>query len=151
MFISTRTLENYSPSIDLIVSPLEIIESGILDLLRTKDKDKDTDCGFSQFIRGIEYCTEDTLIVIYRMYTYPSSVERTLNSVGFKDNPILRLFQYKNEVSPSEVIITSICACSFSNKEDLPYFFAKVFTDEEIQQYKTTPAELAILKVYLGI
>ncbi len=150
MFISTRTLENYHPSIDLIVSPLEIIESGILDLLSTKDED--TDCGFSQFIKDIKhYCTEDTLIIIYRQYAYPSSVKRALNSVRFKNNPILRLFQYKDEVSPSDINFTRICACSFSNKADLPYFFAKVFTDEEIQQYKTTPAELAILKVYLGV
>ena len=149
MFISTRKFENYKPSIDLIVSPLEIIESGILDLLSTKDED--TDCGFSQFIRDIEHCTEDTLIVIYRQYSYPSSVERVLNSVRFKNNPILRLFQYREEVHGSDVNFTRICACSFSNKADLPDFFENVFTDEEIQQYKTTPAELAILKVYLGV
>ena len=149
MFISTRRLEDYKPSIDLIVSPVEIIESGIIDLLSTKDED--TDCGFSQFIRDIEYCTEDTLILIYRQYPYPSSVERALNSVRFKSNPILRLFQYKDEVPDSDIDFTRICACSFSNKEDLPHFFANVFTDEEIQQYKTTPAELAILKVYLGV
>ena len=149
MFISTRRFEDYKPSIDLIVSPLEIIESGIVDLLSTKDED--TDCGFSQFIRDIEHCTEDTLILIYRQYPYPSSVERALNSVRFKNNPILRLFQYKDEVFDSDINYTRICACSFSNKEDLPYFFKKVFTDEEIQQYKTTPAELAILKVYLGV
>ena len=148
MFISTRMLENYKPSIDLIVSPLEIIESGVVDLLSTKDED--TDCGFSQFIRDIEHCTEDTLILIYRQYPYPSSVERALNSVRFKNNPILRLFQYKDEVFDSDTF-TRINACSFSNKEELPYFFKKVFTDEEIQQYKTTPAELAILKVYLGV
>lgn len=149
MFISTRMLEDYKPSIDLIVSPLEIIESGMIDLLSTKDED--TDCGFSQFIRDIEYCTEDTLILIYRQYPYPSSVKRALNSVRFKNNPILRLFQYKDEVFGSDINFTRICACSFSNKEDLPHFFANVFTDEEIQQYKTTPAELAILKVYLGV
>ena len=149
MFISTRMLEDYKPSIDLIVSPLEIIESGMIDLLSTKDED--TDCGFSQFIRDIEYCTEDTLILIYRQYPYPSSVKRVLNSVRFKNNPILRLFQYKDEVFGSDINFTRICACSFSNKEDLPHFFANVFTDEEIQQYKTTPAELAILKVYLGV
>ena len=149
MFISTRMLENYKPSIDLIVSPLEIIESGVVDLLSTKDED--TDCGFSQFIRDIEYCTEDTLIIIYRQYPYPSSVERALNSVRFKNNPILRLFQYKDEVFDSDINFTRINACSFSNKADLPYFFKNVFTDEEIQQYKTTPAELAILKVYLGV
>ena len=149
MFISTRMLEDYKPSIDLIVSPVEIIESGMIDLLSTKDED--TDCGFSQFIRNIEYCTEDTLILIYRQYPYPSSVKRALNSVRFKNNPILRLFQYKDEVFGSDINFTRICACSFSNKEDLPYFFANVFTDEEIQQYKTTPAELAILKVYLGV
>ena len=149
MFISTRRLEDYKPSIDLIVSPLEIIESGMVDLLSTKDED--TDCGFSQFIRNIEYCTEDTLILIYRQYSYPSSVKRVLNSVRFKNNPILRLFQYKDEVFDSDVNFTRICACSFSNKEDLPHFFENIFTDEEIQQYKTTPAELAILKVYLGV
>ena len=149
MFISTRRFEGYKPSIDLIVSPLEIIESGIIDLLSTKDED--TDCGFSQFIRDIEHCTEDTLIVIFRQYSYPSSVEIALNSVRFKNNPILRLFQYKDEVFDSEVNFTRICACSFSNKADLPDFFENVFTDEEIQQYKTTPAELAILKVYLGV
>ena len=109
MLISTRTLENYRPSIDLIVSPLEIIESGMVDLLSTKDKD--TDCGFSQFIRDIEYCTEDTLIVIYREYQYPSSVKRALNSVRFKNNPILRLFQYKDEVPDSDINFTRICAC----------------------------------------
>lgn len=149
MFISTRRLEDYKPSIDLIVSPLEIIESGIVDLLSTKDED--TDCGFSQFIGDIEHCTEDTLIVIYRQYPYPSSVERALNSVRFKNNPILRLFQYKDEVFNSDINFTRIYACSFSNKTDLPDFFKNVFTDEEIQQYKTTPAELAILKVYLGV
>ena len=149
MFISTRRFEGYKPSIDLIVSPLEIIESGMVDLLSTKDKD--TDCGFSQFIRDIEHCTEDTLILIYRQYPYPSSVERALNSDRFKNNPILRLFQYKDEVFDSEINFTRICACSFSNKADLPDFFENVFTDEEIQQYKTTPAELAILKVYLGV
>ena len=149
MFISTRRFEDYKPSIDLIVSPLEIIESGMIDLLSTKDED--TDCGFSQFIENIEHCTEDTLIVIYRQYSYPSSVKRALNSVRFKNNPILRLFQYKDEVSDSDVNFTRICACSFSNKADLPDFFENVFTDEEIQQYKTTPAELAILKVYLGV
>ena len=149
MFISTRRFEGYKPSIDLIVSPLEIIESGIVDLLSTKDED--TDCGFSQFIGDIEHCTEDTLIVIYRQYSYPSSVERALNSVRFKNNPILRLFQYKDEVLDSGINFTRICACSFSNKADLPNFFENVFTDEEIQQYKTTPAELAILKVYLGV
>ena len=149
MFISTRRLEDFKPSIDLIVSPLEIIESGIVDLLSTKDED--TDYGFSQFIRDIEHCTEDNLIIIYRQYPYPSSVKRVLNSVRFKNNPILKLFQYKDEVSPSDVNYTRICARSFSNKEELPYFFAKVFTDEEIQQYKTTPEELAILKVYLGV
>ena len=148
MFISTRRFEGYKPSIDLIVSPLEIIESGMVDLLSTKDED--TDCGFSQFIRDIEHCTEDTLIIIYRQYPYPSSVERALNSVRFKNNPILRLFQYKDEVS-SDINFTIICACPFSNKADLPDFFENVFTDEEIQQYKTTPAELAILKVYLGV
>lgn len=149
MFISTRRFEGYKPSIDLIVSPLEIIESGIVDLLSTKDED--TDCGFSQFIENIKHCTEDTLILIYRQYSYPSSVERALNSVRFKNNPILRLFQYKDEVLGSDVNFTRICACSFSNKADLPDFFENVFTDEEIQQYKTTPAELAILKVYLGV
>ena len=149
MIISTRRFEGYKPSIDLIVSPLEIIESGMIDLLSTKDED--TDCGFSQFIENIEHCTEDTLIVIYRQYSYPSSVKRALNSVRFKNNPILRLFQYKDEVSDSDVNFTRICACSFSNKADLPDFFENVFTDEEIQQYKTTPAELAILKVYLGV
>ena len=149
MFISTRRLEDYEPSIDLIVSPVEIIESGIVDLLSTKDED--TDCGFSQFIGDIEHCTEDTLIVIYRQYSYPSSVERALNSVRFKNNPILRLFQYKDEVFDSNTNFTRVCAFPFSNKEDLPYFFKNVFTDEEIQQYKTTPAELAILKVYLGV
>lgn len=149
MFISTRRFEGYKPSIDLIVSPLEIIESGIVDLLSTKDED--TDCGFSQFIENIKHCTEDTLIVIYRQYSYPSSVERALNSVRFKNNPILRLFQYKDEVFNSDINFTRICACSFSNKADLPNFFENVFTDEEIQQYKTTPAELAILKVYLGV
>ena len=148
MFISTRRFEGYKPSIDLIVSPLEIIESGIVDLLSKKDED--TDCGFSQFIGDIEHCTEDTLILIYRQYSYPSSVERALNSVRFKNNPILRLFQYKDEVL-DDINFTRICACSFSNKEDLPYFFKNVLTDEEIQQYKTTPAELAILKVYLGV
>ena len=149
MFISTRRFEGYRPSIDLIVSPLEIIESGMVDLLSTKDED--TDCGFRQFIRDIRHCTEDTLIIIYRQYPYPSSVERALNSVRFKNNPILRLFQYKDEVFDSEINFTRICACSFSNKADLPDFFENVFTDEEIQQYKTTPAELAILKVYLGV
>ena len=149
MFISTRRLEYYRPSIDLIVSPVEIIESGIIDLLSTKDED--TDCGFSQFIRDIEYCTEDILILIYRQYSYPSSVKRALNSVRFKNNPILRLFQYKDEVLDSGINFSRICACSFSNKADLPYFFENVLTDEEIQQYKTTPAELAILKVYLGV
>ena len=149
MFISTRRVKNFHPSIDLIVSPLEIIESGIVDLLSTKDED--TDYGFSQFIGDIEHCTEDTLIVIYRQYSYPSSVKRALNSVRFKNNPILRLFQYKDEVLDSEINFTRICACSFSNKADLPDFFENVFTDEEIQQYKTTPAELAILKVYLGV
>lgn len=149
MFISTRRFEGYKPSIDLIVSPLEIIESGIVDLLSTKDED--TDCGFSQFIENIKHCTEDTLILIYRQYSYPSSVERVLNSVRFKNNPILRLFQYKDEVFNSDINFTRICACSFSNKADLPDFFENVFTDEEIQQYKTTPAELAILKVYLGV
>ena len=149
MFISTRRLEDYKPSIDLIVSPLEIIESGMIDLLSTKDED--TDCGFSQFIRNIEHCTEDTLIVIYRQYSFPSSVKRALNSVRFKNNPILRLFQYKDEVFDSDINFTRICAFSFSNKADLPNFFENVFTDEEIQQYKTTPAELAILKLYLGI
>ena len=149
MIISTRRFEGYKPSIDLIVSPLEIIESGMIDLLSTKDED--TDCGFRQFIENIEYCTEDTLIVIYRQYSYPSSVKRALNSVRFKNNPILRLFQYKDEVSDSDINFTRICACSFSNKADLPDFFENVFTDEEIQQYKTTPAELAILKVYLGV
>ena len=149
MFISTRRLEEYNPSIDLIVSPLEIIESGMVDLLSTKDED--TDCGFSQFIRDIEHCTEDTLIIIYKQYSYPSSVKRALNSVRFKNNPILRLFQYKDGVFDSDIIYTRICACSFSNKADLPYFFENIFTDEEIQQYKTTPAELAILKVYLGV
>ena len=149
MFISTKMVKGYKPSIDLIVSPLEIIESGMVDLLSTKDED--TDCGFSQFIRNIEHCTEDTLIVIYRQYSYPSSVKRALNSVRFKNNPILRLFQYKDEVFDSEINFTRICACSFSNKADLPDFFESVFTDEEIQQYKTTPAELAILKVYLGV
>ena len=149
MFISTRRLEDYNPSIDLIVSPLEIIESGIVDLLSTKDED--TDCGFSQFIRDIEHCTEDTLIVIYRQYPYPSSVKRALNSDRFKNNPILRLFQYKDEVFDIYTYFTEIRACSFSNKADLPYFFGSVFTDEVIQQYKTTPAELAILKVYLGV
>ena len=149
MFISTRRLKDYNPSIDLIVSPLEIIESGVVDLLSTKDED--TDCGFSQFIENIEHCTEDTLILIYRQYSYPSLVERTINSVRFKNNPILRLFQYKDEVFNSDINYTRICACSFSNKADLPHFFANVFTDEEIQQYKTTPAELAILKVYLGV
>ena len=148
MFISTRRFKNYKPSIDLIVSPLEIIESGMIDLLSTKDED--TDCGFSQFIRDIEHCTEDTLIIIYRQYPYPSSVKRALNSVRFKNNPILRLFQYKDEVS-SDINFTRICAWSFSNKADLPDFFKSVLTDEEIQQYKTTPAELAILKVYLGV
>ena len=148
MFISTRRFEGYKPSIDLIVSPLEIIESGVVDLLNTKDED--TDCGFSQFIRDIEHCTEDTLIIIYRQYSYPASVKRALNSVRFKNNPILGLFPYKDEVS-SDNNFTRICACSFSNKADLPDFFANVFTNEEIQQYKTTPAELAILKVYLGI
>ena len=149
MFISTRRCKGYKPSIDLIVSPLEIIESGMIDLLSTKDED--TDCGFSQFIEDIEHCTEDTLIVIYRQYSYPSSVKITLNSVRFKNNPILRLFQYKDEVLDSGINFTRICACSFSNKADLPDFFKSVFTDEEIQQYKTTPAELAILKVYLGV
>ena len=149
MFISTRRCKGYKPSIDLIVSPLEIIESGIVDLLSTKDED--TDCGFSQFIRNIEHCTEDTLIIIYRQYSYPSSVKRALNSVRFKNNPILRLFQYKDEVLDSGINFTSIGAYSFSNKADLPDFFENVFTDEEIQQYKTTPAELAILKVYLGV
>ena len=149
MFISTRRFEGYKRSIDLIVSPLEIIESGMVDLLSTKDEY--TDCGFSKFIRDIEHCTEDTLIVIYRQYAYPSSVERALNSVRFKNNPILRLFQYKDEVFNSEINFTRICACPFSNKADLPDFFENVFTDEEIQQYKTTPAELAILKVYLGV
>ena len=149
MFISTRRFEGYKPSIDLIVSPLEIIESGVLDLLSTKDED--TDCGFSQFIGNIEYCTEDTLIIIYRQYSYPSSVKRALNSVRFKNNPILRLFQYKDEVFDSDSNFTRICAFPFSNKSDLPDFFRKIFTDEEIQQYKTTPAELAILKVYLGV
>ena len=149
MFISTRRVKDFHPSIDLIVSPLEIIESGMIDLLSTKDED--TDCGFSQFIRNIEHCTEDTLILIYRQYSYPSSVERALNSVRFKNNPILRLFQYKDEVLDSEINFTRICACSFSNKEDLPYFFKNVLTDGEIHQYKTTPAELAILKVYLGV
>ena len=149
MFISTRRYEGYNPSIDLIVSPLEIIESGIVDLLSTKDED--TDCGFSQFIGDIEHCTEDTLIIIYRQYPYPSSVKRALNSDRFKNNPILRLFQYKDEVFDSYSNFPRICACSFSNKEDLPDFFENVFTDEEIQQYKTTPAELAILKVYLGV
>ena len=149
MIISTRRLEGYKPSIDLIVSPLELIESGIVDLLSTKDED--TDCGFSQFIRDIEHCTEDTLILIYRQYPYPSSVKRALNSVRFKNNPILRLFQYKDEVFDSGIVFARICAYSFSNKEDLPHFYGNVFTDEEIQQYKTTPAELAILKVYLGV
>ena len=150
MFISTRRYEGYKPSIDLIVSPLEIIESGIIDLLSTKDED--TDCGFSKFIEDIEHCTEDTLIVIYRQYSYPSSVKRALSSVRFKNNPILRLFQYKDEVLDSSGInFARICACPFSNKADLPDFFKNVFTDEEIQQYKTTPAELAILKVYLGV
>ena len=149
MFISTRRCEGYKPSIDLIVSPLEIIESGMIDLLSTKDED--TDCGFSQFIGDIEHCTEDTLIVIYRQYPYPSSVKRALNSVRFKNNPILRLFQYKDEVLDSDINFTSICAYSFSNKADLPDFFKNVFTEGEIQQYKTTPAELAILKVYLGV
>ena len=149
MFISTRRFENYKPSIDLIVSPLEIIESGIVDLLSTKDKD--TDCGFSQFIRDIEHCTEDTLIVIYRQYSYPASVKIALNSDRFKNNPILRLFQYKDEVLDSGINFSRICACSFLNRADLPDFFENVFTDEEIQQYKTTPAELAILKVYLGV
>ena len=148
MFISTRRVEGYKPSIDLIVSPLEIIESGMADLLSTKDED--TDCGFSQFIRDIEHCTKDTLIIIYRQYPYPSSVNRAVNSVRFKNNPILRLFQYEDEVF-SDINFTRICACSFSNKADLPDFFETVFTDEEIQQYKTTPAELAILKVYLGV
>ena len=148
MFISTRRFEGYRPSIDLIVSPLEIIESGMVDLLSTKDKD--TDCGFSQFIRDIRHCTEDILIIIYRQYSCPSSVERALNSVRFKNNPILRLFQYKDEVS-SDINFTIICAWPFSNTADLPDFFKNVFTDEEIQQYKTTPAELAILKVYLGV
>ena len=149
MFISTRRVKDFHPSIDLIVSPLEIIESGMIDLLSTKDED--TDYGFSQFIRDIEHCTEDTLILIYRQYSYPSSVERALNSVRFKNNPILGLFQYKDEVFDSDFNFTRICACSFSNKEDLPYFFKNVLTDGEIQQYKTTPAELAILKVYLGV
>ena len=149
MFISTRRYEGYKPSIDLIVSPLEIIESGMIDLLSTKDED--TDCGFSQFIGDIEHCTEDTLIIIYRQYPYPSSVERALNSVRFKNNPILRLFQYKDEVLDSGINFTRICALSFSNKADLTGFFKSVLTDEEIQQYKTTPAELAILKVYLGV
>ena len=149
MFISTRRLKDYNPSIDLIVSPLEIIESGVVDLLSTKDED--TDCGFSQFIRDIEHCTEDTLILIYRQYPYSSLVERVLNSVRFKNNPILRLFQYKDGVFSSDINFTIICACSFSNKADLPHFFENIFTDEEIQQYKTTPAELAILKVYLGV
>ena len=149
MFISTRRCKGYKPSIDLIVSPLDIIESGMIDLLSTKDED--TDCGFSQFIEDIEHCTEDTLIVIYRQYSYPSSVKRALNSVRFKNNPILRLFQYKDEVLDSGINFTNICAYSFSNKADLPDFFKSVFTDEEIQQYKTTPAELAILKVYLGV
>ena len=149
MFISTRRYEGYKPSIDLIVSPLEIIESGMIDLLSTKDED--TDCGFSQFIGDIEHCTEDTLIVIYRQYSYPSSVERALNSVRFKNNPILRLFQYKDEVLDSGSNYTRICACSFSNKADLTDFFKSVLTDEEIHQFKTTPAELAILKVYLGV
>ena len=149
MFISTRRLEDYKPSIDLIVSPLEIIESGMIDLLSTKDED--TDCGFSQFIGDIKHCTEDTLIVIYRQYSYPSSVKRALNSVRFKNNPILRLFQYKDEVLDSDINFIRICVYSLSNKVDLPHFFENVFTDEEIQQYKTTPAELAILKVYLGV
>ena len=149
MFISTRRYEGYKPSIDLIVSPLEIIESGMIDLLSTKDED--TDCGFSQFIGDIEHCTEDTLIVIFRQYSHPSSVKRALNSDRFKNNPILRLFQYKDEVLDSGINFTSICAYSFSNKADLPDFFKSVFTDAEIQQYKTTPAELAILKVYLGV
>ena len=149
MFISTRRLEDFKPSIDLIVSPLEIIESGVIDLLSTKDID--TDCGFRQFIIDIEHCTEDTLILIYRQYSYPSSVKKALNSVRFKNNPILRLFQYKDEVFDSDINFTRICACPFSKKEDLSYFFKNVFTDEEIQQYKTTPAELAILKVYLGV
>ena len=149
MFISTRRYEGYKPSIDLIVSPLEIIESGMIDLLSTKDED--TDCGFSQFIGDIVHCTEDTLIVIYRQYPYPSSVKRALNSVRFKNNPILGLFQYKDDVLDSGNNYTRICACSFSNKADLPDFFENVFTDKEIQQYKTTPAELAILKVYLGV
>ncbi len=149
MFISTRRYQGYKPSIDLIVSPLEIIESGMIDLLSTKDED--TDCGFSQFIGDIEHCTEDTLILIFRQYSYPSSVKIVLNSVGFKNNPILRLFQYKDEESDSGINFTRVCACSFSNKVDLPHFFRNVFTDEEIQQYKTTPAELAILKVYLGV
>ena len=149
MIISTRRFEGYKPSIDLIVSPLEIIESGMIDLLSTKDED--TDCGFRQFIRDIEHCTEDTLIIIYRQYPYPSSVERALNSVRFKNNPILRLFQYKDEVFDSDINFTRVCAWPFSNTADLPVFFKNVFTDEEIQQYKTTPAELAILKVYLGV
>ena len=149
MFISTRRVKDYPPSIDLIVSPLEIIESGMVDLLSTKDED--TDCGFSEFIRDIEHCTEDVLIIIFRQYLYPSSVKRALNSVRFKNNPILRLFQYKDEVFNSDINFTRICALSFSNKADLPDFFENVFTDEEIQQYKTTPAELAILKAYLGV
>ena len=149
MLISTRRVKDYQPSIDLIVSPLEIIESGMVDLLSTKDED--TDCGFSEFIRYIEHCTEDTLIIIYRQYPYPSSVERALNSVKFKNNPILRLFQYKDEEFDNVSNFTKICACPFSNKADLPHFFKNIFTDEEIQQYKTTPAELAILKVYLGV
>ncbi len=149
MFISTRRVKGYKPSIDLIVSPLEIIESGMVDLLSTRDEG--TDCGFSQFIRNIEHCTEDTLILIYRQYSYPASVERALNSVRFKNNPILRLFQYKDEVFDSDIEFTRICVYSFSNKADLPHFFANIFTDGEIQQYKTTPAELAILKVYLGV
>ena len=149
MFISTRRCKGYKPSIDLIVSPLEIIESGMIDLLSTKDED--TDCGFSQFIRDIEHCTEDTLITIYRQYSYPSPVKRALNSVSFKNNPILRMFQYKDEVLDNDINFTRIVALSFSNKADLTDFFKSVLTDEEIHQFKTTPAELAILKVYLGV
>lgn len=150
MFISTRRYGDYKPSIDLLVSPVEIIESGMIELLSTKEEEED-DSGYNNFVSEVEKCTSNALIIIFRQYACPFDVKRALNRKKFKNNPILSLFQYKEETFNSDINYSRICLCEFTKKEDLPSFFEHVFTEEEIQQYKTTPAEIAILKVYLGV
>lgn len=149
MIVSTRKYANYKPSIDLLVSPIELIESGVIDTLSKKNPDYD--CGYSSFIDDITYCDKDIIIAVFRQFYSDAAVTKALRGGKFKDNPILSLFQYRDELDNCESNFSRIYAFERNHHHELPRFFRKVFSEKDTEMHKVTQAELAILKLYLGI